>query len=224
MFICVTLAFFVTLVHPHHSSCVSSFLFFVIVFVFVWVLLTRIQKKIWTALQSILHSIKVFVVVVSSVFCVCVCTVHYVVRMSNLFNCVLRRRRKESLFLSMCAHSFALLMRLFCFVLCKIVSVSFFFPNYFSRDCFFSFLVLLTVSCSSTIVNVGICVCCYSYDVGRFFFFHFLDVLFFCWQLLWCKILNDYPMLHTHMHILRLWLTDEIIYRRMTKLNNCTFS
>ena len=27
--------------------------------------------KIWTALQSILHSIKVFVVVVSSVFCVC---------------------------------------------------------------------------------------------------------------------------------------------------------
>lgn len=136
-------------------------------------------------------------------FSVFVYAVHYVVRMSNLFNCVSKKRT------------------FFCL---SALRSCFFSSNTLFQSWLFSFLFLSIVSYSSSTVHVRHAhVVIHMTLVASLF----LDVLSFvngCCDAKFWMIIRSCTQTHAFKNILRLWLTDEIIYRRMTKFNNCTFS
>lgn len=162
-------------------------------------------------------------------------SVHYVVRMSNLFNCVLK---KETLSLFLCVRACARayvcsLMRLFCFVLCKNVSVSLhcvllFILFKLFQLWLFCFFVLSTASCSSSAstsnVNVNMHVVIHMTLVASLFCYFFswmffrLSMFFFvsgCDAKLWTII-----RCCTYTHILSKHFTFVIDRRDNLSLND----
>lgn len=154
-------------------------------------------------LHSILHSIKV---------AVC-CWQLFVCEWPICFNCVSKKKKNQKCSVQTIVWSYDdAVMSLCSMQNCFCFNALHFFTSLSSSLDLPMSLNHLSIHCVVILMTLG-----------RFFrILKYFSSSFFC---RWCKILNDYPMSHIHTFkaILRLWLADEIIYRWMTKLNNCPF-